>query len=456
MTFKENLIKARSHIIFLLGLLAAFAAVIALERWDIEGLSRVPDLPASQQEGPIRVLEALQEKWIAKEMGIPAAPPRSLSEREMGWARIAWKYFESNVQPTTGMVNSVDGYPSSTMWDTASYLMALIAVERLAIISLEDFDARLSAILRTLAGIPLFEESLPNKSYDTVSGNMTDYNNQPTQGGIGWSAIDIGRLLVPFNIVVWNYPEHTREVQAVLRRWRLERMVRDGLLFGAAINEKQETVLLQEGRIGYEEYAAKSLGLMGWDVSGALKVEDFLEWVDVYGLQVPYDRRDPEIYHAHNYVVSEPYMLDGMEFGWDEVSRVLAYLVYAAQEERYRHTNILTAVSEDHIDQPPYFVYNTVFTNGKIWNCITEKGEDASRFKSISTKAVLGWYALYQTPYTEQLLEHVSSLFDPEKGWYSGEYEASGQPNKAITCNTNAIILESLCYKRFGSMLRIK
>jgi len=196
--------------------------------------------------------------------------------------------------------------------------------------------------------------------------------------------------------------------------------------------------------------------LMGWDVSGALKVEDFLEWVDVYGLQVPYDRRDPEIYHAHNYVVSEPYMLDGMEFGWDEVSRVLAYLVYAAQEERYRHTNILTAVSEDHIDQPPYFVYNSVFTNGKIWNCITEKGEDASRFKSISTKAVLGWYALYQTPYTEQLLEHVSSLFDPEKGWYSGEYEASGQPNKAITCNTNAIILESLCYKRFGSMLRIK
>ncbi len=456
MTFKENLIKARSHIIFLLGLLAAFAAVIALERWDIEGLSRVPDLPASQQEGPIRVLEALQEKWIAKEMGIPAAPPRSLSEREMGWARIAWKYFEGNVQPTTGMVNSVDGYPSSTMWDTASYLMALIAVERLAIISLEDFDARLSAILRTLAGIPLFEESLPNKSYDTVSGNMTDYNNQPTQGGIGWSAIDIGRLLVPFNIVVWNYPEHTREVQAVLRRWRLERMVRDGLLYGATVNDKRETVLLQEGRIGYEEYAAKSLALMGWDVSGALKVEDFMKWVDVYGLQVPYDRRDPETYHAHNYVVSEPYMLDGMEFGWDEVSRVLAYLVYAAQEERYRHTNILTAVSEDHIDQPPYFVYNTVFTNGKIWNCITEKGEDASRFKSISTKAVFGWYALYQTPYTEQLLEHVSSLFDPEKGWYSGEYEASGQPNKAITCNTNAIILESLCYKRFGSMLRIK
>lgn len=462
MAFKEGLYKARSHIIFLLGLIVAFGIVIALESWKPDepfkqALKPAPtaDHPIFEQIQSLATLEALKQDRKTTEVGIPLALLQPLTEQEEGWARLAWKYFENNVQSATGMVNSVDGYPSSTMWDTASYLMALIAVERVGIISQEDFNARLSAILRTLATMALFKGNLPNKSYNTLNGTMTDYDNQPTASGIGWSAIDIGRLLVPFNIVVWNYPTHTHEVKAILKRWRLDQMVRDGILYGAAVDIKGETILVQEGRIGYEEYSAKSLGLMGWDVSQALRYEDYLGWVDVYGVKVPYDQRDPEKYHAHNYVVSEPYVLDGLEFGWDEVSRELAFQVYRAQEERYRNANILTAVSEDHIDQPPYFVYNTVFTDGKIWNCITEKGEDASQFRSISTKAVFGWYALYRSPYTEKLLGHVSNLFDPEKGWYSGVYESSGQPNKAITCNTNAIVLESLCYKKFGRLVRV-
>jgi len=61
---------------------------------------------------------------------------------------------------------------------------------------------------------------------------------------------------------------------------------------------------------------------------------------------------------------------------------------------------------------------------------------------------------LYRTSYTEKLMHAVEKLHDPKKGWYSGLYEQTGKPNTAITANTNGIILESLCYRKFGPMVR--
>ncbi len=237
MSMKDGLIKARSHIIFILGLIAAFGVVIGLEKLKIE--------------------KPVAEKVkIIKTASIPKVEPRALTVQEEVWARTAWKYFENNYRPETGMVNSVDGFPASTMWDTASYIMALVAAERLELITSELFDQRLSLLLDTLTALPLFESSLPNKSYNTVDASMVDYNNQPTTRGIGWSAIDMGRLLTPFNIIVWSYPSHTEKVRTLLKRWGFKALLGDGQLFGSAIDEKGRTVFLQEGRIGYEQYAA--------------------------------------------------------------------------------------------------------------------------------------------------------------------------------------------------------
>jgi hypothetical protein len=432
MSFKDGLIKARSHLILLLGLVVAFGIVIKLESWD----------PA-----PRRGLQ------IDHSTGVPHPSRSPLTAEEQLWARVAWRYFENNYEPATGLVNSVDGYPASTMWDTASYLMAIITAYRLAIIRQEEFDRKLSQVLTSLAKMPLFADALPNKSYNTRSLEMVNYNNEKSQRGIGWSAIDIGRLLVPFNIIVWHYPQHTPAIKAIVHRWKFGEMVRSGVLYGTTINAEGETIYGQEGRIGYEEYAAKSLSMLGLDVSRALKYEDFLRFVEVYGIKIPTDSRDPARYHAHNYVVSEPYILDGVEFGWDQTSRELAFRVYRAQEERFKHTGVPTAVSEDNIDQPPYFVYNTVFTGGKVWGTISETGADASAFKTLSTKAAFGWHALYKTPYTQRLLDRIKGLYDADRGWYSGLYEQTQLANRAITANTNAIILESFCYQRFGPLV---
>lgn len=438
MDIKQGLVRARSHLIFLVGLLSAFALVIWLEGVSMQ--SRENDL--------FTQLVAPSEDRVT-----PKA--KGLTPEEMQWAKTAWKYFENNTIPETGLVNSVDQYTASTLWDTSSYLMALIAAQRLQLISQAEFDARVSKLLGSLERLPLFDGKLPNKSYNTQSLAMVDYNNQATDKGIGWSAIDIGRVLVPFNILVWQHPQHTFGVEKVLARWDMKSVLKEGEMQGATVNAKGKIEYPQEGRLGYEEYAAKSFSLMGLDVSVALDYLKNLKLVDIYGIPVATDDRDPLIYQAHNYVVSEPYILDGVEFGWDRVSREFAWRVYRVQEERYKETGVLTAVSEDNIDQAPYFVYNTVYTGGKTWNAITDDGKDAAKFKTLSTKAVFGWHMLYDTGYTSKLMDKVATAFDPARGWYSGIYEVGGKPNKAITANTNGIILEALAFRQGGPLVQI-
>jgi hypothetical protein len=453
MTFLEGLKAARSRIIIICGLFASIALIVALE-----GVNLPPAGMLMSAEGAYSLAAGsgrMQPFVFERTMQMELPPPRELTQQEQEYARIAWKYFENNYQAETGLVNSVDGYPASTMWDTGSYIMGLISAYKLGVIDEDIFRARLQAVLKTLATIPLFDDELPNKSYNTLTKEMANYDNTPTPRGIGWSAIDIGRLFVPLNIITWNYSEFAPDVRAILARFRFRNVVRGGSLYGATVGDSAQTEYLQEGRLGYEEYASKSFALMGADVATAMRYDDYLHYETIEGVEVPIDSRSPDRFKAFNYVVSEPYILDGLEFGFDEVSREFAYRVYLAQERRFASTKILTAVSEDNIDEAPYFVYNTVYTGGKAWNCITDAGEDASRFKSLSVKAVFGWHALYDNAYTKQLLQTARTLYDPQKGWYSGLYEKTGAPNKAITCNTNAIILESLAYKRFGPHLRL-
>lgn len=433
MSFWEKLICARSHIIFVVALVFSF--------WLSYNLENIAS-----------------KKFLYKiDRTLPELVKRGrsdLSDVDLLWGKVAWQYFKNNTIEETGLVNSVDGFTASTMWDTSSYMMGLISAYKLSIIEEKEFDTRVIKVLKTLAKIPLFDEKLPNKSYNTVTLQMVDYTNNATEKGIGWSAIDIGRVLVPLNMLIWSYPKYQPLVKRIIAAWDFDALLKEGVMYGAELKDNGNIKYVQEGRLGYEEYASKSLMLMGFDVSVSAQYFDYLNMVEIDGVEIATDSRRPEIYHAHNYVVSEPYILDGIEYGWDYVSEELAYRVYDVQKKRYERTGIMTAVSEDNIDVAPYFVYNTVFTDGKEWNAITESGDDASSFKSLSVKSALGWSVLYEDDYAKKLIEELDSLYDEKKGWYSGRYEKTGKANKAITANTNGIILEVLAYKKFGPLVK--
>ncbi|MEH2160356.1 MAG: DUF3131 domain-containing protein [Nostoc sp.] len=375
-----------------------------------------------------------------------------LTADEQTYARAAWQYFVKNYQPATGFTNSTGGYPSGTLWDMGNYLMALNAARWLNLTDQTDFDARLNKFLTTFSSLKLFEDALPNKVYNAANGQMVDYGNNPLERGIGWSALDVGRILAAFDVIRTCHPQYNDWLKGIVAKWQVARSLKDGQLFGATVLPDNKTLLVQEGRLGYEEYGARGYELWGFAAPKAIALEPF-KLVEINGVQIPVDSRDFQSTNANNYVLSESYILDGIEFGLQGKLGDFAARVLDVQKRRYDSTGQLTAVTEDNIDQAPYFLYNTVYANGANWATITDANQPYPQFRSISTKAAFGWRYLFpDNAYAQKVFDAVKDLRSPDdSGYYAGIYEESKQPNKALTGNTNGLILEILYYKAKGN-----
>lgn len=381
-----------------------------------------------------------------------------LCDADIEKARIAWKYFENNYQKKTGLVNAADKYPSTTMWDVGSTLAATIAAVELEIIPQKDFDDRIVAMLTTLMELKLFNKEAPNKVYNTETGEMVDYGNKPSADGIGVSALDLGRLASWLNILACLHPKHAQIARNVITRWTFCNLINDGQMNGLAVDAASKKVqILQEGRLGYEQYAGKVFKMLGFDQSiSASYTNEFATTIDINDLRIAIDTRDPRKFGAYNYVVTESYVMDAFENGLDNENARLVKNIFEVQKRRWQKTGQVTAVSEDNVNRKPYFVYNTIFAAGSAWNTITDTGEDMEQLKSISTKAALSLAFLYpKDEYSMVLTNMVSSAYNPERGWYSGIYEKGLGYNDAITSNTNGVILSGLLYKKYGPLNRL-
>lgn len=378
-----------------------------------------------------------------------------LTPEEMAYAQSAWNYFVDNVQPDSGLSNSAGGFPSGTLWDLGNYLAAMNAALWMGLIDQTEFDSRLNLFLTSLGQLRLFEDTLPNKVYNSATGEMVDYGNNPLDRGIGWSALDIGRVLASFHIIRTCHPQYSDWLTGIVDSWQVAASVQDDMLYGATVLPSGETLKVQEGRLGYEEYAARGYALWGFNAPAAIAYEPF-KFVDIYGLQIPVDTRDYQSTNANNYVVSESYILDAIEFGLQGDQADYARRVFEAQKRRYDDTGLLTAVSEDNINQAPYFLYSTVYSNGVPWAVITESNELHPELRTLCTKAAFGWRYVYpDDPYAQQIFDYVKDTTNSGRGYYAGIYESGlydPQPplNDILTGNTNGLILEILYYKARG------
>ncbi|CAN5687323.1 hypothetical protein BH09MYX1_BH09MYX1_35500 [soil metagenome] len=442
MSFLRGLLQSRSHLAFLVGLGGALASATWLDH-------AMGSEPKMAQTGVKLTSLGGPTGPALKQTGVP------LTDQERAWAKTAWRYFENNYQPATGFVNSVDGYASATLWDLGSYMMGLIAAHELGIVDAGTFDARLDKLLASLESLSLVDGIAPNKAYDTISLAMVDYDRTPKPNGIGWSAIDVARLAVPLTLVVWKYPTRTDRVRAIVDRFHLDQLVAGGQLIGSRRTPAGALERTQEGRFGYEQYAAKSFFLFGQDVGIAIRYDVDVARKKVSGQEILYDARLPRDNDGtHNAVLSEPYVLEGVEHGLDATTLPLARGVFLAQKNRWSQTGILTAASEDNLDQAPYFVYGSVLNDDKPWAAFSPDGKDASAFRSASLKAGFGWGYLFDDPYAAELVGKLGPQSNPDKGFYSGLYESNGKPNFAMTANTNGIVLEILLYRAKGPILR--
>ena len=382
----------------------------------------------------------------------------TLSEADMEIARIAWQYFENNLQKETGLVNAADNYPSTTMWDMGSSLAAFIAAEKLGMIPRDRFDRMIGHALYTVEHLDLFNGEVPNKAYHTKTGKMIDYRNQTSERSIGVSALDLGRMASWLDILSCLYPHHAKKAQRIIESWNLCRPLEHGQMYGLQWDENDKVSRQQEGRLGYEQYSAKVFQRLGFDQdTSAVYRNMYSTKTEVDGVELLVDARDGDNLGGHNYVVSESYAMDWLEHGKDGENTPLVEAIFTVQQNRWEKTGQVTAVSEDNIDRKPYFVYNTIFSDGIAWNAITDKGEDMSALRTLSTKAAISLAYLFpERPYSKVLLDSIQSARNPKGGWYSGIYEDSEKGiNKATTTNTNGVILSVMLYKLYGALHKV-
>lgn len=448
MTFRENLVNARSHIIFIVALLLGLAMVIFLDS-KIKNLERgnlLVDLgdkaPSFSTTGPIGAFNYVEP--------LPLAKPAPLDAKYLAYAKTAWIYFENNTDAKTGLVNSTDGYPSTTMWETGSYIMAVTSADLLGLIDQKEAQMRLDKMLTSLTSQRLFDDILPNKAYNAKTNELVDYANKPSKRGLGWSALDISRIMSGLVLIERQYPELSPKVEKLISRWDLNKMVSAGMLLGGNL-DKDKLRFDQEGRVGYEQYAAKAMMLRGFDMFAAYDVTRHLmvKYVEDQPIAVD-DRLHRNV--APAFAVSEPYLFDGLEFGYDTGSHHIATAMYKAQEARFQRQSILTAVSETHLNVEPYFIYSSVWGGGEPWAVLSFKGERLDSKRTVAIKVAFAWDALFQTEYTKMLVEKLAPLGDPKKGFPEGLFESDGKTNTTITTNTNAVILASLAYRAFGPL----
>lgn len=386
-----------------------------------------------------------------------------LNKKEKEWAKLAWKYFQNNYNPQTGLVNGIDGVPQMTMWDMADYIAALLAARRLALIDEKEFHDRFTRLLQFLNTMPLAGKLLPNLIYSTDAGAMLTAEGTP--GEAGWSAMDLGRLLIWLRIARGRYPQYAEYIDRVILRWDFCSVLdSSGLLYGGVI-KGDKVQLTQEGRLGYEEYAAMGYQIWGFNTEQASRIEPFLK-TKIYGIELLYDGRDDRLTGTFAPIVSLPYLLSGLEFNWDRpddhsssdvvhTNPDLAWMaenVYRVQEARYQKARILTARTDHRVNRPPYRVLDTIFVAGYPWNTISMTGTQFSQEALVSTETAFGFRALWKTHYVDRLMETVQFLYEPEKGWDQGRLETTGAVERTFTARTNAMVLETLFYQLEGKL----
>ena len=370
-------------------------------------------------------------------------------ERFLSAARAAWRMIEGMYHPATGLVNAQPDWAYPTTWDVASGLAAFYAARGLGFITDAEYKKRVSTALGTLEQARLYNGIAYGRNYDAKTGELVGPDQKPHPNGTGYSAIDVGRLLAVLAIIARQDPELADAAAKVAKRVDARRIVRDGYMIGEEIDAKtRKAHNYQEGRVGYEQYSASGFALWNLRVDNALKLRNNLRKANVLGIPVPGDRR------GLDRLTSEPFILHGLELGFDPEFREAAWQTLAAQAQRYSRQGKMTMVSEDAISKPPYyFYYYCVLCSNKPFVVnVHSPGVNLTEPRWISTKAAYAWHALMPSKFTWDAIEAVQPAL-AQKGWATGVYEGNGKSTETFSLNTAAIILEATLYRKTGKPL---
>lgn len=431
MSIKQDLLKARSYLTVIIGFMLAFSIVFYVEKHTNPANMKLPQLQLSEN--------------------FPTLPTtRGLDYQEAVWARVAWQYFVNNTQES-GLVNSADGLPYTSLWDCGSYLLALISAHQLNVIDDKELDARMQKALMALSSLPLHQGNVPYLYYST-----TDLKPLSTAYDVDYSLVDLGRLLVAFKVIIWRYPQYNALVQQTVKHWDLAAlfdMVKDNASLKSRHKQAHFKPNNYRSGYGYSLYAINGLSLINtWAGIVLTNSRQQFDFITVNGIDIPDDGKATIRGKPYPVINSLPYILSGLENGFNTESAEISWRIIQVQKminqssDRHSYvnmglTNILSVVGKK---QP---------NSGQLPSTQDSALPRNKVALSLSTQAAFGWNALFSTTWTQQVRQQAATLFVPGRGWLEGVEARGQQPSKLITATTNAVILESLMYTAQGKMV---
>ncbi|MBD3204872.1 DUF3131 domain-containing protein [Candidatus Bathyarchaeota archaeon] len=373
----------------------------------------------------ILMTSALNTKNVIK--GVNNVGADSLSSDLMGYAEVAWEYFDPGVgvNSVTGLnygsfVPPSGGWKCLTDWDLGCYVMAILDAERLGILDKGGTwgaDYRIEKVLSFLEDRELHEDDIPCLSYDSTDGEIN--NPEPT------NKYDTGRLLVALHHLKKMRPSLTNRIDDVVHL-KCNYISMAGTLSSSPNPENY--------------YIAKGFsyfGFNGTNIQDAMTIPEEMingPTVDIYGIDIP----DVKL-------ISEQVLHTMFEVETDSDFWEVAYRTYIVQEKRWEATGEYTAFTEGNIETSPYYIYEYINSPPNTWY-ITAIGHGSLSITPIAyLKAALGFHAIYDTSYTQEMVDYLTPRLETVYGYKDGVDE-DGSRVDVLSDKTNSLIINAVRY----------
>ena len=378
------------------------------------------------------VVVASQGLWLAENSSVNQViqnPPIVDSTAYwMSLATNAWQYFQvgNGVNSATGLHASGQGYPYFTDWDLGVYIQAIIDAEKLGIISNNGTygaDWRFNKILAFLETRPLTSDGQPYDRYCTDDGQNQDDSVQV--------ATDAGNLLVALN----NLKDYRPDLAS-----SIDYIVYNRTNYGPEC----EVVSALAGSVNIYDYYVACGFADFWPSQFSSEANTILNnivnapAVETYGVALPEAK-----------VTSELLLLSIFNFQQPAAGLLnLSRQVYLAEEARYNATGKYTAFSEGNIGGVNGVTYVwewVVLPNGSTW--VIEKDETSviSVTPVVYLKVAVGLDAIYNTNYTQSMVDAIEPVSLTNSGYRDGVNE-NGQVVSTVIDKTNGLILAAALY----------
>lgn len=332
------------------------------------------------------------------------------------YAKTAWQFFEPGVgvSPTTGLMYAFPNYHEFTDWDLASYIQAVLAAEKLGLITQNGTwgaEYRLTLILNFLQTRVLTNASIPYQFYDSDTAGIA-----PDVGPVPGDPADEGKLLIALYHLRIAHPELTQSIESVMSRVNYTYLA---LTPGLASTSE------------YSQYIG--VGFRLWNIT----IPNF----PVMKTFIP-----------GSLVVPEPILMAILENVSNSYFDGLGLSLYLANYAVYNRTGLLVAMGEG--QYPPYdgyqspYVYESIqVPNGTSYKIVTAKGVVfANAYPETFTKIALAFYAIYRTGYAQLIADNMTNQLSTSTGFYDGFISGTGQIVRLLTDNTNCMIMEAANY----------